>query len=157
MTRRLARLVLPRDEVCRRHQVGKLRVGFLQQLAIGDGPPLLVAMPDVLVGLDKPRQRLVGREQHRGVGRPQPEHDLGHRQSTLILAACTTAVHFCSSAAMKAPNCCGVPGMEIAPIRVTVSCISGALSPSLIAALSLPTMPAGVPAGAMKPLKVVTS
>ena len=43
-------------------------IGLLQKLGVGDGPAFLVAVLDLLIGLEKARQRLVGREQHRRVG-----------------------------------------------------------------------------------------
>src|SRR5262249_60357351 len=106
-----------------------------------------------------PQQRLVGGEHHGRMGRSQAQHDLGHQfsQSTLILAACATAVHFFSSAAMKAPNSSGVPGLLTAPMRVTVSCMSGAAMAALIVVLSLATMLAGGPAGASEAFDVCRS
>ena len=74
----VARDVLPGDEVRGRHHMRHLRVGLLQQLAIGDRAAVLVAVLDLLVGLDEALQRLVGGEQHRRVRRAEPEHDLGH-------------------------------------------------------------------------------
>ena len=74
----VARDVLPGDEVRGRHQMRHLRVGLLQQFAVGDRTAVLVAVLDLLVGLDEALQRLVGGEQHRRMRRAEPEHDLGH-------------------------------------------------------------------------------
>jgi hypothetical protein len=71
--------VLTGDEVLGRHHMGELGIGLLQEVAIGDLPSLLVAVLDLLVGLQETLERLVGCEQHGRVGCSQAEHDLGHR------------------------------------------------------------------------------
>ena len=73
-----ARLVLARHQLLRRRHGGELRIGLLQELRIGRRIALLVAVLDLLVGFQEARQRLVFGEQHRGVGRSDPEDDLGH-------------------------------------------------------------------------------
>ena len=96
----VARDVLPGDEVRRRHQMRHLRVGLLQQLAVGDRAAVLVAVLDVLVGLDEALQRLVGGEQHRRMRGAEPEHDLGHGCSFLLSAS------RCSCASTRARAAC---------------------------------------------------
>src|SRR5208337_664597 len=73
------RHVLPCDELCWRDHRGHSRIGFFKELGVGRGSALFVAVPDVLVGLEKAGQRLVRSEQHWGMGRSKPEYDLGHR------------------------------------------------------------------------------
>ncbi len=84
-----ARDVLALDQVLGRHHVGELRIGLLQQIAVGDRAAFLVAMLDLLVGLDEALQRLVGGEQHGRVRCSEPEHDLGHR---LVLRGSTCSL-----------------------------------------------------------------
>ena len=73
-----AHLVLPRHQLGRRDHLGHLRIGLFQQLRIGGGPALLVAVLDLLVGLLEARQRLVGGKQHRCVRASGSENDFGH-------------------------------------------------------------------------------
>jgi hypothetical protein len=73
--------VLALDQMLRRHHVGKLGIGLLEQVAVSDGATFLVTVLNVAVGLDEALQRLVGGEQHGRVGCSEPEHDLGHRCS----------------------------------------------------------------------------
>src|SRR5262249_6531532 len=76
-------------------------------------------------------------------------------QSTLTPAASATSVHFFRSAAMKAAKSCGEPIFGLALSLTRVACKSGDFMISLIAALSLPTMFVGVPAGARTPFQYV--
>src|SRR5262249_24591727 len=78
-------------------------------------------------------------------------------QSTLMFAARATVRHLSFCAAMNAANSCGVPSGDTAPSLAMVSRISGVLSPSFRAPLSLLTIAGGVPPGATMPLKVITS
>ena len=73
-----ARDVLARDEVLRRDHVRELRIGGFEEIAIGDLAAFEVAVLHLLVGLDEPRQRLVGCEQHRRMRGAGSEHDPGH-------------------------------------------------------------------------------
>ena len=71
--------VLPRHQMLRRHDMGELGIGLLQQVAVGDRPALLVAMADVLIGFQEARQRFIRCEQHGRMRGAEPQHDLGHR------------------------------------------------------------------------------
>ena len=74
-----ARDVLACHQVLRRHHVGELGIGLLEQIAVSDGAAFLVAVLDVAVGLDEALQRFIGSKQHGRVGRTEPEHDFSHR------------------------------------------------------------------------------
>ena len=69
--------------------------------------------------------------------------------SPLTPAILAIACHFGISLATKAARSSGVPGRASAASCFKRVCIGAELSPALIAALSLPTMSLGVPAGAM--------
>ena len=73
-----------------------------------------------------------------------------------MFAERASADHLAFSAAMKAANSAGEFALAMAPSFVSRSWMSGACIPWLIAALSLATIAAGVPAGAAMPLKVAT-
>src|SRR5437870_13012771 len=68
-------------------------------------------------------------------------------QSPLMLAALMTSFHFLVSAAMKAATSAGEPTFALALSLDRVSSISFDVMIALMAALSLPTMSSGVPAG----------
>jgi hypothetical protein len=70
------------------------------------------------------------------------------QSSPLTPASLAMACHFGISAAMKAARSSGVPGRAAAASCLKRACVCGEASPALIAALSLPMMSFGVPAGA---------
>src|ERR1700736_175455 len=72
-------------------------------------------------------------------------------QSTLMLAALTTAVHLASSSESNLPNSAGVPILISAPSFASSSRVRGGARLSRNAALSLSMMALGVPAGATTP------
>src|SRR5262245_44615093 len=69
-------------------------------------------------------------------------------------ARVTTSIHMARSLAMKAANSCAEPIRTSAPSLPSAATSSADLRLSLIAALSLATMVAGVPAGATTPVNV---
>jgi AraC-like DNA-binding protein len=82
------------------------------------------------------------------------ESDLaqGRAHSTFAADALTSAAHFGASAAMKAAKSCGDPIRAWALNLAKLALISGEARPVLIAALTLSTIAAGVPAGASTPV-----
>src|SRR5262249_26136977 len=69
-------------------------------------------------------------------------------------ARVTTSIHMARSLAMKAANSCADPVRTSAPSLPSAATISADLRLSLMAALSLATMVADVPAGATTPVNV---
>ena len=82
---------------------------------------------------------------------------LGGTFSGLMPAVCAIAVHLRVSSAMKLPKSCGEPGAGSAPTLPRLSRTDCDFKPSLIAALSLPTMSGGVPAGTTTPVQNVVT
>src|SRR5262249_8746343 len=77
--------------------------------------------------------------------------------SSLMLAVLATCDHFCVSAARKAANACGGAGRTSAPSLAKAAVTCGDAKLSLIAELSLTTMPRGGPAGATTPILGTTT
>src|SRR3954463_15135467 len=77
----------------------------------------------------------------------------GAGYSSLAPESLTRAAHFGASTAMKAAKSCGEPTFACALNRAKFALISGDRRASLMAALSLLTMGAGVPAGASTPVQ----
>src|SRR6476646_9230329 len=73
--------------------------------------------------------------------------------STFVPESLTRAAHFGASIAMKAAKSCGDPTFACALNRAKFVLISGDCRASLMAALSLPTIGAGVPAGPSTPVQ----
>src|SRR5260370_14025388 len=76
--RRGAGDVLAGNEIFQRHQMGELGIGLFQEVSIGDGPALLVAVLHLLVCLRKARQGLVRRQPHGRMRGPCCKYHLRH-------------------------------------------------------------------------------
>src|SRR5262249_61474969 len=72
-------------------------------------------------------------------------------QSIRTFAASTTARHFAVSCATKLAKFAGEPGLSSTASFASAARTGGAASASFAAALSFPTISAGVPAGATRP------